>query len=660
MCNKFFAFIFLAGYSFFSVQASAQSIQFNPDDPIYIEYKAKVSSHSDISVQIEDAKSPAKVRLTLQPKPETTSTFYGYLWLQIGKQMTNEVIIRKSKDAILSGWVTAQDGIQALYLFDSAAEVAEFKNKAALSKKPLTDKAKLPQLAPPPARPSVVAVAKASTSKSIEINNSELGEIAKYAKLTSAYNQFTPEQKKINDTRAAQLAESALKQYKLRNYKVAESQFTESLKLNPTDAMIRYYLAICYYQNKQYDRSLALLALSEGANYNYAEYNYYTGLNQLKLKNYPKALESFDDAKEENDTDYSGPAAFFAGHIYFQKENYSLARQNFEFTIDQSKNPKMDRESEQMLEKIDTIENFRNQINEPFRYTFFAGFGYDSNVLNISTENLATDLVAYRMLYGASANYKFLYDYKNDFSIDLAASDYYSLDSKFKSNATIQSADPLQLSAGLPYHHRFEFGPRIITVGLFPSYQALYMNIDSGGSRKKILDSSIIGTDVSFAVSATYFSRFFLEYAIDKSSIEVASPENAASAKKISLLTTQTFLAASSDKKTYLLDLGYIINEADGDNTDYNKLTAALTFTRSGVWKALNFARLDYAHYSYPHISTNRSDKVGILTLGLTKELTKKLSLTLSALYTMSTSNIDSYKYNKFGAQSLLTYSGAF
>lgn len=632
---------------FVSTSVFAQKIQFNPDAPLYIEYKSSQNlTETDVSVQIDDANGTAKIRLSLQAKPDATSTYYGYIWLQLGKKITKEVIFKRRHT--LSGWLTNQDNIQAVFLFDSEKEMTDFKAKALQSKKPLTDKNLLPQLtntAPP-------------GSKSITIA-AEMTEVTKYAALMEAYNAFSPEQKKANNLKANQWAQSALKQYQAKNFVKAEAQFEESLRLNPTENINRYYLAICYYQTKKYDRSLALLSLAEGADYNDAEYKYYSGLNNMKLKNYTKASENFDDAKEENDADYSAPAAFNNGHIFFQKEDYTQARQNFEYTVDRSKNPKMDAEAEQMLEKIDALEGSKRQSKEKFRYTLYVGLGYDSNVLNVSTDNRATDVSAYRLMYGGEFYYRFLNLTQQDLSIGVNASDYYSLNKNFKSDATVQAVDPLSYGVSLPYHYRFQYGKRQFTWGLTPSFQILNMSYETT-ARKNLLDMLIIGTDLTFPVSEKHLSKISFEYAKDTMKPTPALPEDNLTANRMTLSTSQTFVTSMKAKESWTGDLGYTINSADGDNNEYKKAFLGLTYARTGFWDAINSVKLDHAYANYDKALVERKDNITTLTLGLAKDLNKSLSLFVNGLYTLSTSKNESYKYNKFGIQSMLTYSGAF
>jgi tetratricopeptide (TPR) repeat protein len=667
---SFFVFLFNLAKP---INAFADTVHFNPDDPIYIEYHPKEKqTDTDISLQIEDKKSSAKIRLSLQAKPEAPSVFYGYMWLRIGKNISNEVVFKKVSNEVqfkrasnevvykktntqeLYSWVTEQDNVQALFLFDDAKELASFKATAENSIKPLTDTKSLPELAKP------ASVSK-ETVKNQDTAKSEMGETLKYANLMEAYGRLSPKQKILNDKKADLFAKAALEYYQKGEYPAAEKHFAQSLRLNPMSAINKYYLALCFYQSEKYERSLALLSLAEGADYNYAEYKYYAGLNNLKLKNYPKALEDLGDARDENDADYSGPAAFFMGHIYFQKEDHTLAKQNFEITVDQSKNPKMDREAEAMIEKIDQIELFKAQMKQRFLYNLTLGFGYDSNILNVSTDNQTTNLNAYRVLYGANLGYKLFHDMTHDMVIDFSANDYYSLDSTFKANSTIQASDPLILTLGLPYHRRIESGKRVYSWGFTPSYQILSMSLD-GGARKKILDTTLFATDLSFAVTPQFYSRYALEYGVDNSSIPVpeSSPESDLSAKKISISTTQTYIADPAMKRSWALDVGYNGGDANGDNNDYTKYLAALTYSQMALWSTVNSFRLDYAGTKYTKNPNDRSDTVNSLTYSLNKEVFSKVNLGLSAQYTMSTSSIETYKYNKFNIQGVFSYGGGF
>lgn len=634
---------------FASINLWAQKIKFNPDAPLYIEYKAsKPTKETDVTVQIDDATGPSKIRLSLQAKPETPASYYGYVWLQIGKKITKEIIFKRGQ--ILTGWLTNQDDIQALFLFDNEKELADFKIKTVQSKKPIIDKSALPQLqaAAPPS----------PTSKAIEIG-AEMGEVAKYAKLMEAYEAFSAEQKKVNAQKAAQLAQSALKAFKAKNYPLAENQFEESLKLNPTVLINRYYLGVSYYQNKKYHNSLALLSLAEGADYSYAEYNYYSGMSNMKLKNYTKASENFDMAKDENDPDYSGSAAYFNGHIFFQKEDYNQARQNFEYAVDHSNNPKMDADAEAMLEKIDEIEGTNASSKEKFRYNLYVSLGYDSNVLNVSSENRATDVAAYRSMYGGDFSYRFLNSKAQDMAVSINATDSYSLNSKFKSEATVQSVDALIYGASLTYHRNFQIGNRLFSWGLLPSFQILNMPYETT-SREKLLDMTIVGSDLQFAFNEKHFSKFYIEYAKDKMAPTPSLPEDDLTASRITVSTSQIFITGPKVKESWTGELAYAVNSADGDNNDYNKASLGLTYARLGIWEAVNSLRLDYANAKYPNASADRNDSVATITLGLTKELNKNINLFLSGLYALSNSTNESYKYNKFGVQSMLVYSGAF
>ena len=107
-----------------------------------------------------------------------------------------------------------------------------------------------------------------------------------------------------------------------------------------------------------------------------------------------------------------------------------------------------------------------------------------------------------------------------------------------------------------------------------------------------------------------FFSKIFFEYSIDKSSIESATGDNDLSAKKVTLNTTQTFVADPTQKKNWLLDLGYVSNAAEGKNNDYNKILAAVTYSQLGFWSAINSLKIDYANTKYASTDTNRADSV--------------------------------------------------
>lgn len=654
-------FKFLATQSIIVIMTStsnADIIQFNPEQPLYIEYHSQNNNtQSEVSLQIEDAKSLAKMRLNIQAKPNQKNIFYGYMWLQIGKKISNEVIFKKSKYQNLKAWLTTQDEIQALFLFENNDDLMKFKQKALKSVTPIMDKNQLPDLT----QPKIIqaSVLPSSVNQITTHQATELNEALKFEKLQKAYDQLTSEQKILNDKKANDFLKKGIQEYQEKKYSLAETSLQNSLKFNPNLFIANYYLGLCNYQLKKYEKSLTYLSLAEGSEYNQAEYSYYKGLNYLKLKNYLRAEEEFSEVIDQEDPDYSGAAAFFSGNINFQNEDYIKARKSFEYSIDHSKNPKMDKESESMLDKIDRIESFNNQMKERFKYNIFSGLNYDSNILNSAKENTTTQLAAYRILYGFNFSTKFFYNFNHDMMLDLALSDYYSLDSQFKPESTVQSADPLQLSASLPYHYRFQIADRIYTLGLNPSYQTISMST-TDSSRNKILDSTIINTDLNFSITEKIYLKFFIEYSIDKSYLETTEASNDLNSKKTTFGSTLTLNTLDKKKSAWVIDLNYYDNHAEGDNIFYHKIYSSLTYSQLGIWNAQNILKLDFAQTRYPKASIERTDEIINATLGLNKELTKELNLNLNAVYTLGLSNVDSYKYDKFVIQSLITYSGAF
>jgi hypothetical protein len=401
-----------------------------------------------------------------------------------------------------------------------------------------------------------------------------------------------------------------------------------------------------------------MLSLAEGEEINKTELTYFQALNHLKLENFDQALEEFIYVREENDESLSGIAAFFAGYISFQKQKYKEARNHFEFSLDHTRDVNLDKQAEGFLEEMDRVELFESKAKEKLRYSFVTGFGYDQNVLNVVNQDAATDIDAVRFNYGGSLIYRFKYDYKNEWSGEFNFFDTYSLTNQFKPDSTVQSADPLILSFGLPFHRQGTIGERPVVWGMNPSYQIISMSLD-GGPRKQILNSFLTKFDLNFLLNSLWLSSYRFEYSMDQSGVTAASAENELSGVKLNLGMTQTRLLDTRGMQSlnYSLDLSQ--NQAKGDNYYYNKWTAGVGFNDKLPRDFDGSLKLDYSYQDYPKASEARSDQLISLMGSVSKEILPPIIFNFSLQYNISASDVSAYNYNKYLFNFSLTYSGS-
>jgi hypothetical protein len=466
------------------------------------------------------------------------------------------------------------------------------------------------------------------------------------------------DEKKIRKDKAQDLANKASLAYKNGDYKTSVALYSQATNLDPESDTFYFQHGVALYKLGDYKKSLATLSMAEGQTENRNELTYFKALNHMKLEEYDQALEEFTAIQEENDESLSSTAAFFAGNIAFRKEKYPEARKSLEYTLDHSKDPKTDKQAEELIEEIDRIEAFISRTKEIFRYSLTAGAGYDQNILNVATQNTAINKDGYRASYGGSFLYRFLYDYRNEFSSEFNLNNVYTVKKNFEVDTSLQAADPLVLSLGLPYHRQSLIAKRSITWGVTPQYQTILMSLD-GGARSEILSSNMLKFDANFMYNAKWMSAYRAEYSMDTSGLSAASADDNLSGTKSTLGMTQTRLLDQRGTQTWNYSLEYSSNEALGKNYQYNKWSLGLGFADKVLKDHDGTLKLDYSSLDYARATTPRADNLLGLTATMGKEYWPATYVTYSAQYNLNSSNVSIYQYDKFVLNFSVAYSGS-
>lgn len=608
-----------------------------PGTPLYFETKVKKGTGA--RVQVKDNESGKNASLLLSPSKTDPELANGYFRIQFDSNGPDldqlNFYINDHKQSIFSPGLGDKNTYR-VYLFSSP----EQKEKFASSHSQVKAASTAPPEKKPVELPKELPKVQALQTKTEEIKkqeneiklNLEALEAQKRAERLEQLAKMKEQDKEKRKAKAQEAATKALQHYQNAEYKKAAVLFAEATSLDPESDT--YYLqhGVSLYKTDDYKKSLALLSIAEGQGSNNTELTYFKALNHMKLQEYDQALEEFSAVQEENNESLSAPASFYAGNIAYRKENYPAAREHLEYTIDHSKDPKVDQQAEDLIEEIDRIEAFQNKAKEQFRYSLTAGMGYDSNVLNTALQNLATNAEAARFNYGGSFLYRFLYDYRNEFSGEINLNDTYSMTPSFQPDAALQSADPLVLSVGLPYRHQSLVGKRVINWGLTPQYQTITMSLDQK-ERKQILSSTIGKFDANFMLNSEWMSSYRFEYSADTSGITAASADDDLNGTRMTLGTTQTRLLNQRGTNTWNYSVDYTMNQTQGKNYQYNKLGLGIGYTDKIFNDHDGTLKFDYSYQNYPQASTSRTDNLAALSATLSKEYWPSTYLNYSGQY---------------------------
>jgi tetratricopeptide (TPR) repeat protein len=673
---RFFIFGLITCSSLFSIA----QVRVSAGKPVRLEYKSKFwnKNPNEIdhpAVLLRDGQSKKMVRIQLEETAPNSGVFWGSYSVTFGEQdlvpevyfppqnllnnpdqmKTIEAMI-KDGSLIRKPYFIRDDGkgLHILTIFDSKEQaiqaLEDYRKLRSITKSPVGEAAMLAQAQAAKEKALQEALAKAAQGADAR-SKVELVEKMKKEALMKDFEALSAAEKAKRQAQASQLVKRAMDAYGKGNYKDSAADFEKAAEVDPTNTKFYFQYGISLYQIKNYNKAFAILHMTKDSEVNVAEKAFYIGSIHMELKENESAIKDYEIAKNKKDPKYSGLAAFYAALLHYQMENYDQAKENFEFVIDNSSDPKLDSQSETYIEQIANVLAFKKEQSKKFILSANLGLMYDSNILSIARSQLdqQTELAGYRWMYGGSIEYRPLYTATQDFSVLLAASDMYSMNNKFSAEKTFQNTDPLSASLYFPYHYKGKAFDKGYQMTLSPGFEKMWMNADTIDGREIITDSVVLKNDHTFVMNNTWFSTYSLELRSDTSHIEAAlGTDDDSTATKVTLGTTQTFF--QNDKKTeaWIGEFGVSQNNAKGANSTYNRADFAATYMSPWKWDTIWTARLGFYYADYNKHVVGRKDTDSSLTLGLTKPLSEILSANLSGTYTNNASTLDSSDYNKY------------
>lgn len=490
----------------------------------------------------------------------------------------------------------------------------------------------------------------------------QLAEKQKQNALIAQQKALDEAELKAKKDKAQQSAQKAMSFYQNSQFIEAEKLFSEAYELDPENSTYYYQYGVSLYRNQRYNKAIVILRLISDKEKN-IEKDYYIALSHLKLKEYESARLAFENIKKTNDKNLAPSSAFYVGVIKFQKEQYLEAKEEFQFVLDKSNDPKLDQESESYIEQIANVLAFKEEQARRWRLSAYFGAMYDSNintVATINTSSFPSGIDGYRALYGLTAEYKFVYERDKEFSGQLSFSDMYSVNKQLKADSTLQNADPQSFNLSFPLKWKGTFFSKPGQLSLIPSYESIFLNIDQAGARENAIQTAGLKTEQTLVVSESRYSIYSLDLKNDRALYEVTSESQDANATRAALFTSQIFFQDNKKTKAWIADGGITINQAKGADNRYQKIELACTYLQPWIWNASWSAKLGLFNQRYPQHTSGRSDTEYDLTLSVSKPLTSKLILSTSAMYMANTSTNQLYDYRKYTVSTVLSWSGLF
>lgn len=475
------------------------------------------------------------------------------------------------------------------------------------------------------------------------------GSVAEFESLSAA------EQAK-RKAKAAALSAQAIELYKQDQYQDAKTLLEQAMALDPTDRDTNYYYGLILYRLENFDDALVQIRISMDSKYRKNEKSYYLGLIHYRLREIELALAKLHEVKASQDADLSPSASFYEGIILMGLDRNEEAKAAFEYTIDHSNDPKLDEQAEKYIEQILQGNSEKAAKGHKLAVSASLGLMYDSNILlapdYVLTQGSATNKGGARMLATGAADYRYYSVGSHDLNVRSNLLYLYSLQSSFA------AADPMIGSIALPYAYKNQVWGKGYKLSLSPTFEMLYMDPYSTGTRSNILNSGYLTIDNMFVMKPTWFSNYSFQIRRDISTLANSVGDNDFTSWKYTLSTNQYWFLDPQRKSAFIGNLGAILNQARGINRSFYRFDAGLTFTSPlPKWKASWLAGLAVYYLSFSQATPRRHDTDVAVTLGLQKPIRDWVSWGLLGTYTANGSDQSNFQYSKYVVMSTLTLS---
>lgn len=639
---------------------------------------------------VRDKESGKTVKIVLDETEPDSSLFQGSFAISFDeKKITPEVYnppISARKDSksldkfsiqVRNGSVTPlptlirTDNTSTVFeVFDTKAQAKrasdaykmelEAKNEAEKTKliKPKTDDGNV-QMAKDLGRQMELAkLASLAATREMERIRLEQLEQQRLEQIKAASDRLNQKEQQRRRSEAVRFAEMGSNDYQKGEYPSAEENFRKATELDPNDKSYYFKYGVTLFRNQKFDEALVALKIAKSDNDTDLERRYYIGLIHFRLQEYELALKAFEKVRESQHPVMSPSSAFYIGIIQMGKDELDQAQKSFEDVIDTSSDPALDKKSEENIEKIARLKEYKKMAARKWMVNAKSGLNYDSNVLLVSDTDTSTaaesNKAGLRLNANADASYRFFFTEKSEFSTKLAGIYVYSIDDEFA------SADPTVLTLTAPYVIKGSGEGKTYKLTLTPGYETLFMDFDSSGVRTNILNTFMANIDYLRINKPNWFSNTNLDIRNDDSQI-IASADDRADAIKVGLKRSEMLFLDESKKKMILGFLGYVLNAADGKNKTFGRVELGTIY--SAPWtKFKNFTwNTGFSTYlmNFSKADETREDRNMTLLFGTNKMINENWAWSTSGSYVINSSDQSSFAYNKYSVFLNISYNWA-
>lgn len=393
-----------------------------------------------------------------------------------------------------------------------------------------------------------------------------------------------------------------------------------------------------FYKSGQFESSLAVLKKLSSETEDKTDIYYLMGLNYYKIQNCEQAEKLLDQVTRSETSVKVSKAYLYLGLCQYIRKEYDKSINSLELSLDTSTDPKQDVQVDKIIERVLQAQAQAEKNKLKYTLGFGVTYAYDSNVLSVAeTDRSLKGNVINAAAFGS---YKAYVDETSTLEPIIFFSDNITYTSEFKESDYLQSADATQVLISTPYKTKFAEGNNDVSFNL-----GLFF-LPNGNERRKLAIESIFFKDnLTYFLDAQNALAVKIVGGYDHSEVEFSNEEDNQTALKIDFSVGIKKFLESLKNHTVSADVGFLINDAKGDDAKYRKLYATVGYSKPQFFKTNETFKLNYYKSDYIKSELDRTDVNYNLTYSLAADLTERLSLSGSLSYSESKSTVDEYDY---------------
>ena len=392
-----------------------------------------------------------------------------------------------------------------------------------------------------------------------------------------------------------------------------------------------------FYKKEQFESSIAVLQKLKSETILKPSIYYLLGLNYYRINNYDLAERYLTEVTQMNNIPEISLAYYYLGLTQYYKSEYEKAVNSFELSIDTSKDPEHDRRTERLIEKSIQIQNQLEADKMKYTLGFTAGYGYDSNVLDVAPQQDV--IVGHTLNASGFMAYKVYQDQTSVIEPLFYVSDRRTVNHKLEDTPEIQAADSTILLTSLPYRSNVD-GYRSgtsLNVGL-------YMLPSDGDVRQLSITLLYLKQTLGSKISSDLDLDGQLIVGRDSSQLNFTDAEDNQTAIKYDISGALKYSLRRMRSLTG--ELGFILNDADGDNASYYKVYSNFSYELPTFKNSFSTFKLSYGITNYNLSELARRDNLATLTYSVAKDISDRSTVNGYVGLSQNDSTITDYKYS--------------